>query len=223
MYPQFEDEVKIEHLQGYLYVQQLIENTATSNAGAMKVYSINEINKVAENLEIVDLAISLILDRVKYSVEIKEVHHTFFKENAEFHFLKDWDMELKENLNNWFADKYLSANAIFESFKKYSEHHKDWTKEEREKYLKTGKLAEKESERKLREWKSNSRYFIDLLKALFSSLDIEVLKITFPKDKKNERVYPFHEMNSTWGWDFDIFILSSKNKKVILHLGNVLT
>ncbi|MFK7908720.1 MAG: hypothetical protein AB8B69_26565 [Chitinophagales bacterium] len=78
MYPQFEGEVKIEHLQGYLYVQQLIENSATANAGAMKEYSIYEIEEKADNLDLIDLAISLILDRVKKSTEINETHHTFF-------------------------------------------------------------------------------------------------------------------------------------------------
>jgi len=223
MYPQFEDEVKIEHLQGYLYVQQLIENSATANAGAMKEYSIYEIKEQTDNLDLIDLAISLILDRVKNSTEINKTHHTFFKENAEFYFLKDWEIELKENLNNWFADKYLSAKVIFESYKKYSDSQIDWTNEQRESYLEKGRLAEIESERKLKDWKSNSKYFIDLLKSILGTLDLKILKITVPKDKKNQSGFPFHEMNFTWGWDFDIFILSSKKKKVILHLGNVLT
>ncbi|MFK7908721.1 MAG: hypothetical protein AB8B69_26570 [Chitinophagales bacterium] len=125
-------------------------------------------------------------------------------------------------MNNWFVDKYLSAKVIFESYKKYSDSQKGWTNEERENYLEKGRLAEKESERKLKGWRSNSKYFIDLLKSILGTLDLEILKITVPKDKKNKSRFPFHEMNFTWGWDFDIFILSTKKKKIILHLGNVL-
>jgi len=153
MYPQFEGEVKIEHLQGYLYVQQLIENSATANAGAMKEYSIYEIKEKEDNLDLIDLAISLILNKINNSTEINKTHHIFLKDNAEFYFLKDWEIELKENLNNWFADKYLSAKTIFESYKKYSENQKDWTDKEKENYLEKGRIAEKESERKLKDWK----------------------------------------------------------------------
>ena len=118
---------------------------------------------------------------------------------------------------------FASAKVIFESYKKYSDSQIDWTNEQRESYLEKGRLAEIESERKLKDWKSNSKYFIDLLKSILGTLDLKILKITVPKDKKNQSGFPFHEMNFTWGWDFDIFILSSKKKKVILHLGNVLT
>jgi hypothetical protein len=223
MYPQFEGEVKIEHLQGYLYVQQIIENSATANAGAIKEYSIYEIEEKENSLDLIDLAIALILDKLNNSIEIDKTHQTFFKENAEFYYIKDWEIELKENLNNWFADKYLSAKVIFESYKKYSDSQKDWTDKEKENYLEKGRVAEKETERKLKNWKPNSKYFIDLLKSILGTSDLEILKINVPKDIKNKSGFPFHEMNFTWGWDFDIFMFSTKKKKVILHLGNILT
>jgi len=223
MYPQFEGEVKLEHLQGYLYVQQLIENTATANAGAMKEYSMNAIKEDEKNLSLIELAIFLITDKLKYSIEINENHYSFFKEHAVFEFIPEWENKLKEDLNNWFADKYLSAKNISKTYKLCSDNQNNWTEEQKDKYVEKGKIIEQQSDKRLKDWRPNSKYFIDLIKSILNTSELEVLKITVPCEKRSKNGYPFHEMNLTWGWNFDIYIFANKKKKFILHLGNVLT
>lgn len=197
MYPPFEDEIRLEHLQGYLYVQQIIENTATANAGAMKEYSINLISEELEIKNLIELAVSIILNKINQSAGITNVNYKFFKENGQFKFLNNWEIELKEDLNNWFLDKYLSANSILDAYKEYSNQQKDWTKKQREEYLEKGRIAEQESEKRLKEWQPNSNNFINLIKGFLGTNELEVLKIIIPKAIKNKSGYPSHEMNFT--------------------------
>lgn len=223
MYPQFEEEIKLEHLQGYLYAQQIIENTALANAGSMRKYSINLIDDEIENEDLIDLAIRLILSKINHSLDVPSNNYKFFKENAHFKFLNDWEKELKKDLNNWFADKYLSGDAILDFYTKHSLKQKKWTKKQREEYMEKGQIDKQASKKRLKEWQPNSSNFINLVKGVLGGNELKILKITVPRDVKNKSGYPFHEMSFSWGWDFDVFILSNKNKKLMLHLGNVLT
>ena len=143
-------------------MQQIIENTATANAGAMKEYSINLVDEESEIKDLIELAVSVILNRINHSTEITTNNYKFFKENAQFKFLNDWEIELMEVINKWFADKYLSGNTILDAYKAYSNKQKDWTKKEREEYIEKGKIAEQESEKRLKEWQPNSNNFIGL-------------------------------------------------------------
>ena len=223
MYPQFEDEIKLDHLQGYLYAQQIIENTATANAGSMKKYSINSIDEIMSNEDLIEVGITVILSKIQSSSKITSNSSKFFKENGYFSYLNDWEIELKNDLSNWFADKYLSGKAIIDGYVKYSNEQTKWTKKQKEEYIKKGEIAQQEADKRLKEWQPNSSNFINLLKGFLGVEDLKVLKITIPKEMKNKRGYPFHEMEFTWGWNFDLFIISNKTKKLVLHLGNVLT
>ena len=222
MYPQFEDEIKLEHLQGYLYAQQVIENTALANAGSMRVYSINLISEEIEKKDSIELSIHLILSQVSHSPEAKN-YYQFFREKAHFEFLSDWERELKKDLDHWFADKYLSGNAILDFYSKYSTAQKGWTKKQRADYMEKGEKAKQAAEKRLKEWKPSSSNFIHLIKGFLGVKDLEILKITVPKEVKHNTNYPYREMSFSWGWDFTIFILANKDKKLLLHLGNVLT
>lgn len=225
MEPQFEGEIKIEHLQGYLYVQQLIENTATANPGSMKEYSIDFIGTEIESEDLRKVAASLILNKMQYAIQRNESNLKFIEEYVEFEFLNNWESELREELNNWFADKYLSGINLLNLWKSYSEKQSDWSEEQKLEYIEKGNISTQKADKRLKEWKSNTKCFVDLLKGLINLQEIKVLKIIVPPKSEPRTVNNeiIHNLNVYWGMQFNLFIIADKDKRLFLHLGNILT
>lgn len=225
MYPQFEDEVKLEHLQGYLYVQQLIEGVAMANAGSIRQYSFDEIienDKLnAKNLK--ELAISIFSKGGGYlSLNMDIRDQLSLEECLNFDWIDDWRTTLENCLYPWFADKYLSAKPIYDFYVAHAAKQKRWSKKEREEYLEKGKSEEKRVQKRFQEWNSCTKYFIDLLNRFFGLRDVKILKVNINRSKYANHTF-FREMNFTWGERFDIFIFAVEDRRFILHLGNVLT
>jgi hypothetical protein len=218
MYPQFEEETKIEHLQGYLYSQQAISNTVLFNPGSMYEYAVTELdNKQLTGDLRSDIAL-YVLNRLKGNMPITATEIAFFQEESHLELLSDWEITLAKKLEKWFIDPYLYLKLPKNHYEKMVQ--EEWTEAQKERFLKNAYEGLEASNKRLTEHRPASSSFIHIIQLLLGKKDLEVwqFSITNTFDKR----YPRY-MDLYWGMQFDLFVIKKGTKHLLLHLGNVLT
>lgn len=215
MYPTFDEEIKLEHLQGYLYGQQAIKNIATANPGSFMQYSILELDPkpLLDNLKW-GVAQRIINELAGYLTqnEVQQSTNNLYK-NSRFELLENWEIDLALQLEPWFINSCLHINTPPNYYEKKID--PKWTTAQKEKFIKNGKAATLLANKRLTEIKPASRYFIHLLQLLLGN------KLTVHAFK-NLKNYP-RKMDLHWGMQFNFFLIKNEHRFLLLHLGRVLT
>ena len=214
-----ERNVKIEHIEGFLYGIQEIDNHVLFSHGATNEYSILEVNKSA-NSDDEDLLIDLILDRIKYNNPITSQIRNNFSNNIADELIIDWKKEFKTELKKWFIDKHISEKNIRESSIKYMNQFDDWTSEQKEKFISNFTASEKRAKDRLQNSNQSLEIFINMIE-VFMKEEFKVTKYTFEKVVENKEFYP-RSMNYFWGLEFDFYHLKNYRENVVLHFGKLL-
>ncbi len=216
MYPQFIHEEKIEHLQGYLYVQQVMANCHVGQ-DAIYEYSIYEIPESEQKQGAVETFIYLFLKKIYPKNEIKEETYNFFLQNILLVEIPDWEQNIIPKLDKWFIDKYYSKDVIYDILEYKAKtgttfEMGDYT------YLIDSKLRDLTLSQ-LR--KPNICSFIELVRAV-GNYKFQAYEIIMLDKMKHDKLYPSRIIDSCWGMKFNFFIFKNENKFVFLHLGWVL-
>ena len=213
-----EIEIKLEHLQGYLYAQQEIENTVLASSGSQKEYSIELIEDTGETSSIRLLA-TFILNRIQFNEKVTQAHRDFLVSSLTETHLDDWENQLKPILHNWFADKHLGSKYVQSQGKAYQSKFEDWSGEQTDKYKQNLAQSTLAAEARIENEQAASARFIGLLKTLGQPA---VYHYTISDSDKKNPLYSPH-MNFTWGWEYDLLIIKSQKGAYLLHLAMVLT
>jgi hypothetical protein len=218
MYPQFEEELKIEHIQGYLYVQQLIENAISANAGSMKMYALTELEETSSSFK--KTLVDHVLNRLRFNMKLEDRHFDFFYSNAEFLKFEDWEKSLGHKLETWFADGYLKVSFSAENYRSITD---GLSKEDGANWLERRELEMLKINERIKSTKPCISYFIDLLRQHLGTINIDVWELVVSNEMKRNDDYPWHCMNLYWGMSFNFFLLKNNEKLLLLHLGHVIT
>jgi len=218
MYPQFEEELQIEHIQGYLYVQQLIINSINWSQGCMNEYSIIEIEDTKKDLK--SIVVDLVLNRLKGNTKLEQRHFDFLNKEANFFKLENWKLELEEKLEIWFVDRVI--NLIEEKSEVEKLMPNSLSNEQKEKRLREREKKIKAINNRFTNEKPCIKSFIKLVRQNLKTQNIEVYEFSIEGKKKENENYLWY-MNLYWGMSFNIFLLKNKEKLVLLHLGTVIT
>jgi hypothetical protein len=106
MEPPFEDNIQLEHLQGYLYAQQSFVNIAHANPGGERWYELMKLEGTDWNKT---QLVQLVLDRLQYSGSIEQRHHDFLETAAIYQTVENWKVKLLEVLFQWFDEHDKTA------------------------------------------------------------------------------------------------------------------
>jgi len=218
MYPQFEEELQIEHIQGYLYVQQLIINSINWSQGCINEYSIIEIEDTKKDLK--SIVVDLVLNRLKGNTKLEQRHFDFLNKEANFFKLENWKLELEEKLEIWFVDRVI--NLIEEKSEVEKLMPNSLSNEQKEKRLREREKKIKAINNRFTNEKPCIKSFIKLVRQNLKTQNIEVYEFSIEGKKKENENYLWY-MNLYWGMSFNIFLLKNKEKLILLHLGTVIT
>lgn len=218
MYPQFEEEIKIEHLQGYLYSQQAISNMVLLSPGSMYEYAISTLGGEELTGDLRSDIGQIVLNRLKGNMPITATEINFFHEKSRLKLLPTWETTLSKKLDEWFIDSYLHLDLPKNHYEKMV--HSEWTTSQKERFLKNAYNNVKQVNQRLKKERPASKYFIYLIQLLLGNENIEVwqFSVTNTSDKR----YPRY-MDLYWGMQFDLYLIKKGRKHLLLHLGNVLT
>ncbi len=219
MHPQFEDEIKIEHLQGFLYVQQLVKNMLSPSGGSMNEYSITIIEKKQENLN--ELLVNTILNRLKFNTKIEKKHFDFLMKEARFFPLENWTFELSNKLEEWFVDNHIQLEVT--TTETQVPILKSMSIQERTDWLKEYKTRAENINKNFKQYKPCTSSFINLIRNLLGIENIEVFEFHIEYEKKQHKNYLWHYMNMYWGMWFNIFLIKKGETLMLLHLGRIIT
>lgn len=218
MYPQFEEATKIEHLQGYLYSQQAISNMVLFSPGSMYEYAITALKEDQISDDLKSDIEQLILSRLNGNIPVTATEINFLQRKSQLSLLSNWQTELPKKLEEWFIDSYLYINTPKNHYEKMV--HSEWTAAQKERFLKNAYKNITEANKRLKEQRPASKYFIYLIQLLLGNEAVEVWQFSI-KDSSDRR-YPRY-IDLYWGMQFDLFVIKQGNTHLFLHLGNVLT
>ena len=214
-----EKNIKIEHIEGYLYGIQEIDNHVISSQGATNEYSINRLSNQSD-LSDDRLIIDLILNRIKYYPEVTEQTQIVFETNLVTIQIVDWKNGLRNHISKWFIDKHISEKNIRESSVKYMNQFDDWTDEQKTKFIHNFEEAEKRAKQRLSNSKHSVEIFLSMIEVFMKS-EFKLNKIDLSKVKEKKHNYP-RQMDFHWGWEFDLFHLKNEHENIVLHFGKLL-
>jgi len=214
-----ERSIKLEHIEGYLYGLQEIDNHIVYSQGSTNSYSIfkSDENKLLSNSESI---VNLIFNKVSHYPDFTDQVKLVFNENIITKQIPDWRHEMKENLNKWLIDKHLSERNIRVASIKYMNQFEDWTEEQKDNYISNFEESERRASLRLNDSKKSIEILIDLIQVFMKS-DFNCFKYDFSEVKENSTHYP-SKMNYHWGWEFDIYQLKNETENVALHFGKLL-
>ena len=129
-----ERDIKIEHIEGYLYGIQEVENLIRRTQDASFEYSINELEANTEKTD-TELVVQALLERLRFSDEITSAIWENFNSNMKPIALVDWKSELSEILNKWCIGKHLSAKFVREDSISYMNQFSDWTETQKKEFI----------------------------------------------------------------------------------------
>lgn len=211
--------IKIEHLEGYLYGIQEIENFIVASQGSTREYSISSLQMVDGQSDS-QMVESAILDKIQYSEKITYAIQNNFNSKIQSIEIPDWKSELTNSLKGWFIDKHLSERSIKIGSVKYMNKFDDWTEDQIKKFT----LAYEERERKTKERLLNQnksiRVFIDMIE-VFMDFNFSFFKYDLSEVKLQRNHYP-SAMSIFWGMNFDLYFLKNEEKNILLHFGQLL-
>lgn len=218
MHPQFEETIKIEHLQGYLYSQQAISNTVSFSPGSMYEYAITELDTTQFSGEL-KLALSeLFLDRLKGNTTITTTEIKSLHQKSTLNQVSNWETTLQKDLEKWFIDAYLYINPPRNYYEKMV--NPTWPTKQKNQFIENGYKNLAKTNDRLKEHRPASKYFIYLIQLLLNNKDIEVFKFSFSKSYNKQYA---HYIDLYWGMEFDLFVIRNSQRTLLLHLGDVLT
>ena len=114
MRPQFDTETQIEHLQGYLYVQQVIKNCIYMSEGGEYNYSIYEYFPEIEDVK--SFAIDVFLQRLKGNTTIDENSYDWMQKNTSIIEIKGGKSSFKDEIKEYFFDNLLNVSNLKNKF-----------------------------------------------------------------------------------------------------------
>jgi len=214
-----ERNLKIEHIEGFLYGIQEVENLILSSQGACFEYSILELNNNYNKSDF-ELVIETILDRIKFNDEITQQIRRNFNSNLKEETLKNWKIELYEILKKWFIDKHLSSKYIKTSSIEYMNSFENWTIEQKSKFTNQYKESERKTEIRINNTRVTIKTFIEMLE-VFMKTKFELIRYNLDQVKSQEDLYPY-SMSLYWGMECEIFLLRNSEQKILLHFGKLL-
>ena len=214
-----EKNIKIEHIEGYLYGIQEIDNHVISSQGATNEYSIIRLSNQSE-LSDSRLIVDLILNRINYYPEVTEQTQIVFESNLVSMQITDWKNELRNNISKWFIDKHISEKNIRESSVKYMNQFDDWTDEQKAKFTHNFEEAERRAGQRLLNSKQSVEIFINMIQVFMKS-EFQLNKIDLSKVKEKKDHYP-RQMDFHWGREFDLYHLKNEHENIVLHFGKLL-
>ena len=214
-----ERDIKLEHIEGYLYGVQEIDNHIIASQGATNEYSIY---RLEQNNEISDSEsiIELIFNKVGHYPDFTDQVKIVFNNKIVIQKISDWKTELRNNLYKWHIDKHLSERNIRVGSIKYMNQFNNWTEVQKENYT----MKFEEAERKAKDRLQDSRKSIEILMNLievFMKSNFQLNKFDFSKIKESRIHYP-RNMDFHWGWEFDMYQLKNENENVVIHFGKLL-
>ena len=212
MYPQFDSEQKVEHLQGYLYVQQAVKNFIFPSGGGMYQYAIDEYSPEIEDIK--SFIIDIFLQRLSSKSTIDENCYDWMQNNTDVVEIKEGKNILNEELKKWFIDD------LFDISKHRTKHIEKYlpniAEEAKSQFINNINLEYENVQAR-----ANSYPSVGVFLSLFSS-NSQIFKLKQPNSYQKS---PFsdHYIDLFWGIDFDIYIIRNKFNFYILHFGFVIT
>jgi len=214
-----ERNLKIEHIEGFLYGIQEVENLILSSQGACFEYSIFELNPNFDKSDS-ELVIETILDRIKFNDEITlQIRHNF-NSNLKEETLENWKIELDGILKKWFIDKHLSTKFIKTSSIEYMNSFDNWTSDQKLKFTNRYKESEKRTESRINNTRITIKTFIEMLE-VFMKTEFELLRYNLDQVKTQKNLYPY-SMSLYWGMEYELLLLRNSEKKILIHFGKLL-
>lgn len=215
-----DDPVKIEHLEGYLYGMQEIENHISINQATTLEYSIQLLNNPTKQPDLLFIA-KMLLERIQYNATITPALQAHFQTNIKEIILEDGQLALQESLKKWFIGKHLSEKHIHaEIIAHEKRHQQDWTAEQTASYHTRSKETEQRIKERLENTPVAATVFLDMI-AVFMGTSFVVTKVDMTALQQEQALYP-HAMYLYWGLEFDLFQLKNEQRNVLLHFGKLL-
>ncbi len=218
MESQFEDEVKLEHVQGYLYAQQVIVGSIKGSVGSSQEYAFYEL--AIKDLPLKSRLIQFVLERLKYNMTLEDSHYQYMEKEADFEQIVNWEPWLLERLAPWLADQFLNVNFSPDNYS--AEFYENFSEEEKAKWLAKTEQRFLEIGERLKKAQPAVGNFIWLIARLVGRNQMEVWNFSLEYEKKKHPDYPYHFMNMYWGMWYDLIIFKNKEKLYLLHLGTVI-
>ena len=106
----FETKMHIAHLQGYLYLQETIQNQARATIGTMYAYGIVQLPQTAFTPEeqVISIIINAVYDAYGTPKQVTQLEQVFRKASM-FSKLDPWQEKLSQKLARWFVDRHIQV------------------------------------------------------------------------------------------------------------------
>lgn len=97
----------------------------------------------------------------------------------------------------------------------------DWTEKDIQKYTKNYKEQATKTKKRLDQSRISADVFLSMLER-FMQGKVDVYYFNQDKLKQNSALY-LHGINLYWGMDYELILVKSQERSVLIHFGNILS